>query len=62
MQRISSKTRELGSMPPCYRLTFMCCCLCLPNFQCFQSCVSWTPLCIFCYIGHVVLSGTYPWV
>jgi len=24
---------------------------CLPNFQCFQSCLSWTPFCIFsfCY-------------
>jgi len=42
----------------------MCCQSCLPNFQCFQSCVSWTPLCIFsfCYVSNAVVSGTYPWV
>jgi len=36
---------------------------CLPNFQCFQSCVSWTPFCIFsCYFSFAVVWGTYPWV
>jgi len=29
-------------MPTWNWLTFMCCQPCLPNFQCFQSCVSWT--------------------
>jgi len=42
----------------------MCCQPCLPNFQCFPSCASWTPLCIFsfCYASHAVVSGTYPTV
>jgi len=31
------ENKELTEMPTCY---------CLPNFQCFQTCVSWTPLCI----------------
>ena len=40
----------------------------LPNFcvaslvfQCFESCVSWTPFCIFSfiYVSHAVVSGTY---
>ena len=44
-------------MPTCYRLTFMCCQPCLLTFQCFQSCVSWTP---FCYVRHTVVSETYP--
>jgi len=37
---------------------------CLPNFQCFQSCVPWTPFCIFsfCYFSYAVVSGTHPWV
>jgi len=25
----------------------LCCQPCLPNFQCFGSCVSWTRFCIF---------------
>jgi len=29
------ETEEVGVMPTCYRLTFMCCQPCLPNFQCF---------------------------
>jgi len=37
------KNKEVGAMSTCYRLTFMCCQPCLPNLQCFQSCVSWTP-------------------
>jgi len=42
----------------------MCCHPCLSNFQCFQSCVSWTPFCnfTFCYVSHDVVSGTYLWV
>jgi len=49
-------------MPTCCCLTFMCCQPCLPNFQRFQSCTSWTPFCIFsfCYFSYVVASGTYP--
>jgi len=45
-------------------LTFMCCQPCLPNFQCFQICVSWTPFCIFsfCYFSYAVVSRTYRWV
>jgi len=42
----------------------------LPNFyvlpvlfshlSVFQSCVSWTPFCIFCcYVSQAVVSGTY---
>jgi len=34
------ENEEVGSMPTCYCLTFMCCQPYLPNFQCFQSCVS----------------------
>jgi len=37
------ENKEVGSMPTCYCLTFMCCQSCLPNFQCFHTCVSWTP-------------------
>ena len=46
-------------MPTYYCLTFMCCQPCLPTFQCFQSCVSWTPFCIFsfCCVSHAVVSG-----
>ena len=29
------KTREVGAMPACNTLTFMCCQLCFPNLQCF---------------------------
>ena len=55
--------KEVGAMATCYCLTFMCCQPCLSNFQCFQSCVSWTPFCIFsCYVSNAVVSGTYPWV
>jgi len=28
------KTREVGAMPSFYHLTFMCCWLCPPIFQC----------------------------
>jgi len=54
--------KEVEAMPTCYCLTFVCCQPFLPTFQCFQSCVSWTPLCIFsfCYVSHVVVSGTWP--
>jgi len=56
------ETKEVWAMPTCYCLTFKCCQPCLPNFQCFQSCVSWTPFCIFsCYFSYAVVSGTYPW-
>ena len=55
------ENKEVGAMPTCYCL---CCQPCLPNFQCFQSCVSWTPFCIFsfCYFSFAVVWGTYPWV
>jgi len=36
--------KEVGAMPTWNWLTFMCCQPCLPNFQCFQSFVSWTLL------------------
>jgi len=57
------KNKEVGAMPTCYCLTLMCCQPCLPNFRCFQSCVSWTHFCIsFCYVSNAVVSGTHPWV
>jgi len=34
------KTRDVGVMPTCYRLTSMCCWFCLANLMCFESCVS----------------------
>jgi len=56
------ENKKLKTMPTCYCLNFICCQPCLPSFQCFQSCVSWTPFCIFsCYASHVVVLGTYPW-
>ena len=36
--------KEVGAIPTWNWITFVCCQLCLPNFQCFQSCVSWTLL------------------
>ena len=50
-------------MPTCYYLTFMYCQPCLPNFQCFESCVSWTRFCIFfCYFSYAVAtSGPTIW-
>jgi len=30
--------------------------------KCFQSCELWIPFCIFCYVSHAAVSGTYPWV
>ena len=58
------ENKEVGAMPTCYCLTFESCKPCLLNFQRFQSCVSWTPFCIFsfCYFSYAVVSGTYPWV
>jgi len=58
------ENKEVETMPTCYCLTFMCCQPFLPNFQCFQRCVSWTPFCIFsfCYASNAVVSVTYPWV
>jgi len=54
---------KVEAMPTCYCPTFMCCQPCRPTFQWFQSCVSWTPLCIFsCYVSHAVVSGMYPLV
>jgi len=55
------ENKEVGAMPTCYCLTFMCCQPCLPTFWCFQSYVSWTPFCIFSffYVSHAVVSGTY---
>ena len=40
----------------------MCCYFCLSNFRCFKSCVWWIPFCVFCYVSHAVVSGTYRWV
>ena len=64
MQRNGCETKEVGAKPTCYCLTFMCCQPCLPNLQCFQSCVSWTPFCIFSffYFSNAAVSGTSPWV
>jgi len=47
-------------MPTYYFLTFMCCPPCLPNFQCFQSCASWTFFCIFssCYVSRALTNAT----
>jgi len=28
------ENKEVGAMPTCYCLTFRCCQVCLPNFQC----------------------------
>jgi len=38
--------------------------LVFPTFSGFQSCVSWTPFCIFsfCYFSYAVVSETCPWV
>ena len=56
---IGHENNEVWAIPTCYCLTFTCCQPCLPNFQCFQSCASWTPLCIFslCYVSHAVVSS-----
>jgi len=56
------ENKEVEVMPTCYRPTYVCCKPRLPTFQSFQSCVSWTPLCIFSfrYVSHAVVSGTYP--
>jgi len=64
MQRNGCETKEVGAKPTCYCLTFMCFQPCLRNFQCFQSCVSWTPFCIFsfCYFSYAEVSETSPWV
>jgi len=58
------ETKEVGAMSTCYCLTFVSFKPCLLNFQRFESCVSWTPFCIFsfCYFSYAVVSGTYPWV
>ena len=55
----------MGTTPICHYQTFMCYQPCLPNFQCFQSCVSWTPLLHFllllcqscCSLRKVSLDG-----
>jgi len=44
---MGSKTREMWSDANLFSDNFMCCKLCLPNFQRFESCVWWIPLCIF---------------
>jgi len=56
------RENKVEAMPIYYCLTFMCCQPCLPNFQWFQSCVSWTPFCIssFCCVSHAIVSGAYP--
>ena len=58
------RKNKIRKMPTCYCLTLMCCQPCLPNFQCFQGWVSWTPSCIFscCCVSNAVVSGTYLWV
>jgi len=55
------RENKVEAMPIYYYLTFMCCQPCLPNFQCFQSCASWTPFCISsCCVSHAIVSGVYP--
>ena len=55
--------KEVGAIPTWNWLTFMCCQPCLHNFQCFQSCVSWTLLhslllCLSCQsLRNVSFSG-----
>ena len=39
-REMGRKNEEVGAMPTCYCLTFVCCQPCLSNFQCIQSCVS----------------------
>jgi len=39
--------KEVEAMPTCHCPAFLCCWPCLPTFQSFQSCISWTPICIF---------------
>jgi len=39
-REMGRENKEVGAMPTCYCLTFMCCQPCLINFQSFQSCVS----------------------
>jgi len=57
------ENEELETMTTCLYLILICCQPFLPNLQCFQSCVSWTPFCIFsCNVSHAVVSVTYPWV
>jgi len=60
------ENKEVGAMQTCCRLTLKCQCYqpCFPNFQCFKSCVSWTPFFIFslCCVSHAVVSGMNPWV
>jgi len=54
------KIKKWGRCQLANCLTFMCCLPCLPNFQCFQSCVSWTPFCIFsfCYVSNAFTDAT----
>ena len=33
------ENNDVGTMPTCHCLTLICCQPCLPNFQCFQSCI-----------------------
>jgi len=57
--------KEMGTMPTNLLLPnfFVLLASWLHNFQCLQSCVSWTPFWIFsCYVSHAIVSGTYPWV
>jgi len=37
-QKWDAKLEKWGTIPTFYLLTLMCCCICLPNFQWFQSC------------------------
>jgi len=39
-----------------------CSVLWFPHIECFQSCVSWIPFRISCYVSHAVVSGAYPFV
>jgi len=55
----TGREKKLEAKSTCYYLTFMCFQPCLPNFQCYQNFVSWTPFCIFyCYVSHAVVSVT----
>jgi len=55
-EKRGAKLEMWGAIPTCYRLTFMCCYLCLPKYNCFLKFVyhKSLPFCIFCYAGHYV--------
>jgi len=38
-EKWDAKIEKWETIPTFYLLTFMCCYICFPNFQCFESCV-----------------------